>query len=61
MYCRKDFDLNKPYPDIIGRTQAVFLLYHECTKKCSTNVHSIDRFHSRDRSPQWGGETIRNI
>jgi hypothetical protein len=22
---------------------------------------SIDRFHSRDRWPQWGGETIRNI
>ena len=21
----------------------------------------IDRFHSRDRWPQWGGETIRNI
>ena len=22
---------------------------------------TIDRFHSRDRWPQWGGETIRNI
>jgi hypothetical protein len=22
---------------------------------------NIDRFHSRDRWPQWGGETIRNI
>ena len=22
---------------------------------------AIDRFHSRDRWPQWGGETIRNI
>ena len=25
------------------------------------DVLSIDRFHSRDRWPQWGGETIRNI
>jgi hypothetical protein len=24
-------------------------------------VVPIDRFHSRDRWPQWGGETIRNI
>ena len=24
-------------------------------------VYSIDRFHSRDRWPQWAGETIRNI
>jgi hypothetical protein len=22
---------------------------------------AIDRFHSRDRWPQWGGETLRNI
>jgi hypothetical protein len=22
---------------------------------------TIDRFHPRDRWPQWGGETIRNI
>ena len=27
--------------------------------KC--NSACIDRFHSRDRWPQWGGETIRNI
>jgi hypothetical protein len=24
-------------------------------------MKDIDRFHSRDRWPQWGGETIRNI
>ena len=26
-----------------------------------STITSIDRFHSRDRWPQWGGETIRNI
>ena len=26
----------------------------------SMNI-GIDRFHSRDRWPQWAGETIRNI
>jgi hypothetical protein len=24
-------------------------------------IQLIDRFHSRDRWPQWGGETVRNI
>ena len=33
-------------------------LYGKC---CITKTCSIDRFHSRDRWPQWGGETIRNI
>jgi hypothetical protein len=27
----------------------------------TAQLYSIDRFHSRDRWPQWGGETIRNI
>jgi hypothetical protein len=27
----------------------------------SSRLELIDRFHSRDRWPQWGGETIRNI
>ena len=29
-------------------------------RECN-GIKRIDRFHSRDRWPQWGGETIRNI
>jgi replicative superfamily II helicase len=43
----------------------LFLLARENITNINTlNTDSrigIDRFHSRDRWPQWGGETIRNI
>jgi hypothetical protein len=39
------------YQDIIIEIQISI----SCTRQF------IDRFHSRDRWPQWGGETIRNI
>jgi hypothetical protein len=44
-------------------------IVHSCQQYWTILLHpiqaqqhcSIDRFHSRDRWPQWGGETIRNI
>jgi hypothetical protein len=39
---------------------------HQCfagkkLKNLNFSASGIDRFHSRDWWPQWGGETIRNI
>ena len=34
--------------------------YAWCAVKCHKS-YTVDRFHSRDRWPQWGVETIRNI
>ena len=38
-----------------------YLMAVKSLRKVSDKMSSIDRFHSRDRWPQWGGETIRNI
>jgi hypothetical protein len=48
---------------IVGKVRnASFLLFYCIVdESIELNKSSIDRFHSRDRWPQWGGETIRNI
>jgi exonuclease III len=42
-----------------GKNVIVGVVYRPPCQNINDSV--IDRFHSRDRWPQWGGETIRKI